>query len=97
MMVSNEAPDAAGTSPQQKSGGVVRAISFGVGPAAAPIAAVTFHPVLGVALLAAELVFVLTVLGIVVYGAQERADRVFRLLRWLRSRPEPPAGFRDES
>jgi hypothetical protein len=91
MMASNEAPDAAGARPEQKADGVIRAIGFGAGTAAAPFATAVLEPVLGAALLAAELVFVLIVFGTVVYGTQEHADRIFRLLRWLRSRPEPPA------
>jgi hypothetical protein len=91
MMASNEAPDAVGTRSQQEAGRVIRAIGLGAGPAAAPFAAAALQPVLGAALLATELVFVLIVFGIVVYGTQEQVDWVFRLLRWLRSRPEPPA------
>jgi hypothetical protein len=91
MITSNEALDATGTQPRQELSRVIRAISLGAGPAAAPLAATAFDPVLGAALLAAELVFVLIVFGIAVYGPQEQVDRVFRLLRWLRNRPEPPA------
>jgi len=91
MMASNEAPDATGTRPQHETGRVIRVIGLGAGTASAPFAAATLVPVLGAALLAAELAFVLMVFGIAVYGTQERADRVFRLLRWLSGRPEPPA------
>ena len=91
MMAGNEALDAADTRPQQETGRVIRAIGLGAGPVAAPFAAVALQPVLGAALLAAELVTVLVVFTIVVYGSQEHANRVFRLLRWLRGRPEPPA------
>ncbi len=47
------------------------------------------RPVFGIAVLAAEVVFVLALSGIAIFGKQEQADRVFRLLRWLRNRPEP--------
>lgn len=89
-MASNKALDTTGTRPQKGFSPVIRAIGLGAGPAAAPLAAV-LHPVLEAVLLATELIFVLIVFGIVVYGTQEQADRIFRLLRWLRNRPEPPA------
>jgi hypothetical protein len=87
MMASSEAPDATGTHFRQEASKV----SWAAGPAAFPFAAAALRPVLGIAVLVAELVFVLILFGIVVYGAKEQADRVFRLLRWLRNRPEPPA------
>ncbi len=90
-MTRNKAPDAASTRSQQESGRVIRAISFGVGPVAAAFAAAGLRPVFGTALLTAELVFVLMVFMIAVFGAQQHVDRVFRLLRWLRNCPEPPA------
>jgi hypothetical protein len=90
-MASNEAPDATVTHLRQEAGRMIRPIAIGAGPAAAPLAAAALHPVLGAALLVTELVFVLIVFGVVIYGTQEQVDRVFRLLRWLRSRPEPPA------
>jgi|ERR1035438_6467823 hypothetical protein len=90
-MAGNKAPDASGKCSQQEASRATRAIGLGAGPVVAPFAAVALQPVFGAALLAAELVLVLIVLGIVVYGTQDHADRAFRLLRWLRSRPEPPA------
>ena len=90
-MASSGAPNANGTPLRQEAGKVIHTIGLGAGPAAAPFVAAALLPVCGVAVLVAELVFVLILFGIVVYGTQEHADRVFRLLRWLRSRPEPPA------
>jgi hypothetical protein len=88
-MASFQAPDPNGTHLPQEARRIIHAIGKGAGPAAAPIAAAALLPVLGVAVLVAELTLVLIVFGIAVYGTQERVDRIFRLLRWLRSRPEP--------
>jgi hypothetical protein len=90
-MASNQTPDTSSARPQQEIGRLFHTIGRGAGPVTVPFAAAALQPVLGVALLAAELVFILIVFGIVVYGTHEQADRVFRLLRWLRSRPEPSA------
>lgn len=87
MMANHGAPDAGGTHLRSEAGRII----LGAGPAAAPFTAAAFHPVMGAAVLVTELVFVLIVFGIIVYGTREQADRVFRLLRWLRNCPEPPA------
>ncbi len=90
-MTGNQAADSSGKHPQQETGRIIRAIGLGAGPVAAPFIAVALQPVLGAAVLAGEMILVLVVLGIVVYGTQDQAERAFRLLRWLRSQPEPPA------
>jgi hypothetical protein len=90
-MADSGAPDAIGANVRQESSRVIRAIGLSVGPAAAPFAAAALLPEMGAAVLAVELVLTLLVFGIAVYGTQEQADRVFRLLRWLYNRPEPPA------
>src|ERR1035441_7963716 len=87
MMANHGAPDAGGTHLRSEAGRII----LGAGPAAAPFTAAAFHPVMGAAVLVTELVFVLIVFGIIVYGTREQADRVFRLLRWLRNCKEPPA------
>jgi hypothetical protein len=91
MMAGSGAPDAIGAHVQREASRVIRAIGLGAGPAAAPFAAAALLPELGAAVLAVELLLTLIVFGIVVYGTQDRVDRVFRLLRWLYNRPEPPA------
>lgn len=37
------------------------------------------------------LVVALTILGTALFGNTDFSDRAFRLLRWIRNRPEPPA------
>jgi hypothetical protein len=90
-MASSGTRDAAGTRLRHEASMVIGPISLGVRTAAAPFVAAALLPALGAAVLAAELVFALILFGIVVYGTQEKADRVFRLLRWARNCPEPPA------
>jgi hypothetical protein len=90
MMASSETHDGAGARLRQATGGAICAIGMGAGPAVVPLAAAACLPILGVAVLVAEMVIILTLFGIVVYGTQEHVDRVFRLLRWIRNCPEPP-------
>lgn len=53
------------------------------------------HPAVGAALAiangAASLVTVLTIIGAVLFGTDKTCERIFRLLRWLANRPEPPS------
>lgn len=53
------------------------------------------HPVLGEALAAADIIVPLAIglilLTAILRGSRETCERVFRLLRWLANRPEPPA------
>ena len=91
MMAGSGAPDPIGAHVRHKASKIIRAVGPGAGPAAAPFAAAALLPEMGAAVLAVELILTLIVLGIVVYGTQDRANRVFRLLRWLYNRPEPPA------
>jgi hypothetical protein len=88
-MASSGTRDAADRRLRQVNGRAICAIGMSTGPAAAPLAAAACQPILGAAVLAAELVIVLTLFGIIVFGTQEHVDRVFRLLRWIRNCPEP--------
>jgi hypothetical protein len=40
---------------------------------------------------AVELLAMFTIIGTALFGSQALSDRAFRLLRWIRNRPEPPA------
>lgn len=71
------------------TGKIVRAVGLGTGPAAGSLT-IAFEPALGAVVLLTEMAFVLILFAIVVFGTQEQADRVFRLLRWLRNSSEPP-------
>lgn len=68
----------------------LRVLGLSLSPLAAPLAAAAFNPVLGIIVPMIELIVVLALIGIVVYGHQEQVDRIFRLLRWFRDRAEPP-------
>ena len=52
------------------------------------------HPALGEALAAADVIIpaivLLVLLAAILRGSTETCDRVFRLLRWIANRPEPP-------
>jgi len=56
-----------------------------------PAAAEVLHPLLGEIITSAEAVVVLVVILMAVFGNQDQRERAFRLLRWLRDRPEPPS------
>jgi len=57
------------------------------------------HPALGEALAAADAIIPAIVLPVllaaILRGSTETCDRVFRLLRWIANRPEPPAPDRN--
>jgi hypothetical protein len=46
------------------------------------------------AMIGIEIVVALTVIGIVLFGSQERAERAFRLLRWIANRAPRARGLR---
>lgn len=52
------------------------------------------HPALGQALAIADitvpLAVALTLLAAILFGSSQTVERVFRLLRWIADRPEPP-------
>jgi hypothetical protein len=57
------------------------------------------HPALGEALAAADTIIptivMLVLLAAILRGSTETCDRVFRLLRWITNRPEPPSPDRN--
>jgi len=79
-------------------GGVVpgwwRVGAAGAGMVGAPGVAACVSPVLGAVLAVVDvvvpLVAALVVVGVVTCGSAEACNRVFRLLRWIADRPEPP-------
>jgi hypothetical protein len=48
------------------------------------------HPLLGEVIAVIEIVVVLTVIAVALFGSQALSERAFRLLRWFGNRPEPP-------
>lgn len=69
-------------------------IGAGVGAAGAPGLALWVHPLLGVILAVIEItvpvMLAIAVAGVAVFGSEQASERVFRLLRWIANRPEPP-------
>jgi hypothetical protein len=49
------------------------------------------HPLLGEVIASTEIVVVLTVIAVALFGSKALSERAFRLLRWFGNRPEPPA------
>jgi len=47
------------------------------------------HPVAGEVFAGVELAVLLTIIGTALFGSRVLSERAFRLLRWLRNRPEP--------
>jgi hypothetical protein len=66
---------------------------FGVGAGAIGVPAVIgyLHPAFGVILASSEAVVIVVVFAAALFGSPAISERAFRLLRWLRNRPEPPA------
>jgi hypothetical protein len=67
-----------------------RSVGAGVVSIGTPLGAAALHPLLGEVMTAVELMVILTVLGTALFGSNTLSERAFRLLRWLRDRPEPP-------
>jgi hypothetical protein len=68
---------------------------LGLGSAAGAYAAVSLHCLAGEILVAAATAILLAtgviLISITVFGSAESSDRVFRILRWIRNKEEPPA------
>jgi hypothetical protein len=67
-----------------------RAAGIGLTSLGTPLGIGLADRLLGQAVLAAELLAVLAVIGTALFGSQARSERAFRLLRWAADRPEPP-------
>lgn len=68
-----------------------RAMAAGITAAGVPAAGWLLRPGLGQAVILLEAVVVFAVLGTALYGSLALSERAFRLLRWIRNSPEPPA------
>jgi hypothetical protein len=68
-----------------------RPVGTGLISVGAPLGVALLHPLLGEVIAIIELAVMLTVLGTALFGSQILSERAFRLLRWLRNRPEPLA------
>jgi hypothetical protein len=88
------ARQAAGRLPARR-GGSRRLLGAGAGLFGGEGLAACLHPALGEVLAAADVIVPLAValilLAAILWGSDRTCDRVFRLLRWLDGRPEPPA------
>ncbi|MFI6485150.1 hypothetical protein ACIBH1_45080 [Nonomuraea sp. NPDC050663] len=56
----------------------------------APTGLALLHPI-GVVVVCVELALVIVIIGCLLFGSDETVERIFRLLRWIANRPEPPA------
>jgi hypothetical protein len=72
-----------------------RRFGTGAGVLGAEGAAGYLHPALGITLAAVDaivpLIVAVILLAAILRGSSQTAERVFRLLRWVTNRPEPPA------
>jgi hypothetical protein len=66
-----------------------RAVGVGIASLGTPVGIGVAHLVLGEIIAAAEVMVALTITGTALFGSQALSERAFRLLRWLRNRPEP--------
>lgn len=78
-----------------------RYLSAGAGVLGGEGLAAYLHPALGEALAAADVIVplatALVLLTAILRGSTQTCERVFRLLRWIANRPEPPAPERPGS
>jgi hypothetical protein len=72
-----------------------RVVGAGAGLAGTEGITEYLHPALGQVLVTADVIapaaIALLLLAFILFGSKEKEERVFRLLRWLTNRPEPPA------
>lgn len=68
-----------------------RSAGAGAASLATPVGIGVLHPLLGEVIAIIEVAVVLTILGTALFGSPALSERAFRLLRWLRNRPEPQA------
>ena len=72
-----------------------RPLGVGMTSVGVPACIGALHPLFGEILAGAELAVILavilTVIGTSLYGSDVLSERGFRLLRWFKDRPEPPA------
>jgi hypothetical protein len=66
-----------------------RAVGIGIASLGTPAGIGVAHLVLGEVIAAVEVVAALTIIGTALFGSKAFSERAFRLLRWLRNRPEP--------
>lgn len=92
--MSDPTPEAAGSTPppRPRTPGWVKLL-LGLAAIGADVTESILHPEVAAALAIAE-VAIPVIVGLIVFttivlGSQETADRVFRLLRWIRNHPEP--------
>jgi hypothetical protein len=67
-----------------------RAAGIGLTSLAAPVSIAAVAQLPGEIAAAVELLAMLAIIGTALFGSQTLSDRAFRLLRWIRNRPEPP-------
>jgi hypothetical protein len=81
-------------STQHKVAGLAK-LGTGLAVVAGEVVEGAHHPALADALVIADVAIpaavLLLVFAVITRGSQQTCDRVFRLLRWLANRPEPPA------
>ena len=68
-----------------------RSVGAGAASLATPVSIGILHPVLGEVIAIIEVAVALTIIGIALFGSPALSERAFRLLRWIRNRPEPQA------
>jgi hypothetical protein len=67
------------------------ALAAGAGVLSGQGAACYLYPALGLVLAAVDVIVPLVLLVAILCGSTDTCERVFRLLRWVANRPEPPA------
>jgi hypothetical protein len=81
----------AGASPSVRERVPWRPAVTGATSLGTPLGIGMLHPLLGEVIAIAEIVVVLTVIAVALFGSRALSERAFRLLRWFGNRPEPPA------
>jgi hypothetical protein len=70
-------------------------VGAGIAVVSGQVAAAYVHPAIEAALAVADasipLVAGTVLIAVIVFGSDDACERIFRLLRWIANRPEPPA------
>ena len=85
------AADTDSAMPIAREPAVWRSVAANVTALGAPVCIGLLHPLLLEIVSITELVMALTIISLALFGSPDLIDRAFRLLRWIRNRPEPPA------
>jgi hypothetical protein len=79
------------SSPPARQGTPWRPAVTGAASLGTPLGIGVLNHLLGEIIATSEVLVVLTIIAVALFGSDALSERAFRLLRWFGNRPEPPA------